>query len=128
MKALIWLAAKLRRIIGAYLLSLCLCAGAMMALEGLNAVDALWYSGVTSLTIGYGDIAAKTEAGRLIVMMFAHFWVFVIGPVVIANIVSGIIQDRNEFSHEEQEEMKKLLQEVHQCSKVQPHQQTGVPT
>lgn len=127
MKALVWLAAKLRRVVCAYLLSLCLCAGAMVWLEGLAPVDALWYCGVTSLTIGYGDIAAKTDAGRLIVMMFAHFWVFVIGPVVIANIVSGIIQDRNEFSHEEQEEMKKLLQEVHQCSKLQTPKQTGVP-
>lgn len=128
MKALIWLAAKLRRVVGAYVLTICLCAGAVMWLEGLGPVDALWYCGVTSLTIGYGDIAAKTDAGRLIVMVFAHFWVFVIGPVVIANIVSGIIKDRNEWTHEEQEEMKKLLHDLHKDRTIATHKQTGVPT
>ena len=112
MKALVWLAARLHRVVLAYFLSLALCAGCMVALEGLSPVDALWYSGVTSLTIGYGDIAAKTEAGRLIVMIFAHFWVFVIGPVVIANIVAGVIKDRDEWTHEEQEEIKTLLKQI----------------
>lgn len=126
MRGLIWLAERLHRIVLAYLLTLCLCAGAMMALEGLSAVDALWYSGVTSLTIGYGDIAAKTEAGRLIVMMFAHFWVFVIGPAIVANIITNVIKDRNEWTHEEQEEIKKLLQDVHHCNTMTPHKHTGV--
>ena len=126
MSWLTWLAARLHRIVIAYLLTLFLCAGAMVVLEGLSPVDALWYSGVTSLTIGYGDIAAKTEAGRLIVMVFAHFWVFVIGPVVVANVVMGVIKDRNEWTHEEQEEMKKLLHEVHRCNTMTTHKHTGV--
>lgn len=126
MKWLTWLASRLHRIIVAYVLTLLLCAGCMVALEGLSPVDALWYCGVTSLTIGYGDIAAKTEAGRLIVMLFAHFWVFVIGPVVVANIITGVIQDRDEWTHEEQEEIKNLLRQIGKQNTLSEHKHMGV--
>lgn len=111
-RVIIYLVGNLRAIFLAYVLSLFLCAGIVSMLEDMSYGDALWYSNVTSLTIGYGDIAAKTTAGRIAIMFFAHFWVFGIAPLIVVNILDRVIKDRNEFTDEEQEELKAMLRRI----------------
>lgn len=41
---------------------------AMVEFEGLSPFDAIWLSSTTIATVGYGDLAAKTTAGRLSTM------------------------------------------------------------
>jgi voltage-gated potassium channel len=111
-KIILFLVGNLRAIFLVYFLSLFLCAGIISVVEEMSYGDALWYSNVTSLTIGYGDIAAKTAAGRIVIMLFAHFWVFGIAPLIVVNILDRVIKDRNEFTHEEQEELKAMLRRI----------------
>ena len=37
--------------------------------EGLPLGDALYFAGVTGLTIGYGDIVVKSTAGRIVAIL-----------------------------------------------------------
>lgn len=75
-------------------------------------LDSLYWATVTSLTIGYGDISPQTAAGKLMTMVFAHLWVFGIAPLIITNILTMTLEDRNAFTHEEQEEIKNLLKDI----------------
>lgn len=114
-----WVAAKMHRIFTLYFASLFLCAVLIAGIEGKTVADSLWYASVTSLTIGYGDITPLTQTGRLVAMIFAHFWVFGIAPLIITNMLSSTLEDRDKFSHEEQEEIKFLLKSIAQNQKNQ---------
>ena len=39
--------------------------------EGWRSVDAFYFTGVTITTIGYGDIAPKTDIGKIFTVFFA---------------------------------------------------------
>lgn len=98
------------RVIGLiYVLSIIIASVLFSVVESKSIHDALWWSVVTSLTIGYGDIAPVTFLGRAVGVVFGHFWVFGVIPMIVANILMNIIEDKNEFTHSEQEQMKKDL-------------------
>lgn len=122
---IVWLASSFRRIIVAYVLTFVVCAGAFSVLEDKGFGDSLWYTGVTALTIGYGDMYAVTPAGRILMLFFAHVWVFGIAPLVVVNIINAFVQDKNEFSHEEQEEIKNLLRELAKQRTIPPTDNRG---
>jgi hypothetical protein len=92
-----------------YCISLVLCAYLFSVFEARAFTESLYWTCVTALTIGYGDIAPVTQEGRLTAMLFAHFWVFGIAPLVIANVIAVAIEDRDAFTNEEQEEIKAML-------------------
>ena len=112
-----WLASSIWRIALLYICSLLLCAILMTSIEGWTFSNSLWYSSVTSLTVGYGDIFPTTTAGRIVAMLFAHFWIFGVAPLVVTNILNVSLEDRDKFSHDEQEEIKTLLREIHKQTK-----------
>lgn len=95
-----------------YLASILLAAVLFSVVESKSLVDAIWWCFVTSLTIGYGDIAPVTIAGRIIGVVFGHFWVFCIIPMIVANILMKAIKDENEFSHNEQEQLKSDVAQI----------------
>ncbi|MBN1171012.1 MAG: two pore domain potassium channel family protein [Micromonosporaceae bacterium] len=101
--ALIRLTSSLPKIIALYIASLFLAATLFSLLEGKDLSDGLWWAVVTALTIGYGDIAPASSGGRAVSIVFQHFWIFGIAPLVIANILTHVIHDTNQFSHAEQE-------------------------
>lgn len=74
--------------------------------------DALWWAVVTGLTIGYGDIYPQTLGGEVLTIIWAHFMVLGMLPLMVGRIVMKIIDDRDRFTHEEQEEMLKLLRDI----------------
>ncbi|QDH46557.1 putative two pore domain potassium channel family protein [Aeromonas phage LAh_9] len=80
--------------------------------EGRTLLDGLWWSCATALTIGYGDIAPVTNLGKFIGLIFAHFWVLVTIPFVVANIIVKVIRDDDAFTNDEQELIKSQLSEI----------------
>lgn len=67
--------------VGAILVS----AVAMMYVEGMNFVDALWWSFVTATTVGYGDLSPSSGAGRIIAAIL-----MIVGIGLIGSLTSSI--------------------------------------
>lgn len=77
--------------------------------EGKSFGDALWWSVVTTTTTGYGDISPQTVGGRVMagfVMLTAILFVL---PLLIGRIAMAMIENRDAYTHEEQEAMKAEL-------------------
>lgn len=96
-------ASQLRWVVLMYFGSRLLASIIFVIVEDWSFSDAFWWTGVASLTIGYGDLFPVTAGGRLIADAFQMFWVFFIGPAVIAHLVSFVIRNLNIFTHHEQE-------------------------
>ncbi len=96
-------ASKLHYILLVYLASRVAAALIVAHLEGWSAFDGWWWSGVSSLTIGYGDFFPKTVAGRLVADGFQTFWIFYVAPVLIGHMVGLLIKIAEKFTHLEQE-------------------------
>ncbi len=74
----------------------------------------MWWATVTSLTIGYGDLTPLTPAGRIAGILFGHFWIFVVIPMIVANIIMHLVEDKHLFSDEEQCELMARLKRIEQ--------------
>lgn len=111
-KLLLHIANRIWLILAIYLVSLVLGAAVFAAAESKSFADGLWWATVTALTIGYGDLTPVTPLGRLAGILFGHFWIFMVIPMIIANIIMHLIEDRNEFTDEEQRELFDRLKHV----------------
>ncbi|KAK4159770.1 hypothetical protein QBC43DRAFT_246780 [Cladorrhinum sp. PSN259] len=60
-------------------------AGVFCALEGFTYADSLYFSQVSVLTIGFGDFAPKTDAGRGFLFVFQF-----IGIIFLALVISSL--------------------------------------
>lgn len=111
-KLMIFIANRLWLILTIYALSL-LCGAVVFAIiEQKTFADGLWWATVTSLTIGYGDLTPVTPLGRLVGILFGHFWIFVVIPMIVANIIMHLVEDKHLFSDEEQQELMARLRRI----------------
>lgn len=92
-----------------YAFAILLGAGVFAWAEGKPLDDALWWAFVTAMTVGYGDIAPVTVLGRIDAVILMHLVPLVIAPIIVTRLVTGILGDRDRFSHEEQEQLKAEL-------------------
>jgi voltage-gated potassium channel len=99
----------LPELLGWYSLVLLLSAWAFSALEHRNAVDSLWWAAETAMTLGNGDVVAVTPLGRLLSAALSHVVPLFFGPMIAARIIVALMADRNAWTHEEQEEVKRRL-------------------
>lgn len=65
---------------------LIICAAAIALIEKLPFVDALYFSFITGLTIGYGDIVVKTFLGRVVAILIGFIGVLSTGLLVAAAV------------------------------------------
>lgn len=100
---------NIKYVIWTYLASLILGSLLFSYIENQSLINSFYWCCITSLTIGYGDISPQTSIGKVLSIILGHFWIFFIIPSVISHILSNMIQDRNVFTHEEQEEIKSTL-------------------
>ncbi|KAL5336556.1 ion channel [Aspergillus crustosus] len=81
------------------------------AIEGISYADAVYFSDVTILTLGFGDITSSEPVGRGIILPYA-----VIGMVMLGLVVSSIhrfaqeIQEDNVVMNHIQRKRKKVVQ------------------
>lgn len=71
--------------------------------EGRSLGDGLWWSVVTALTIGYGDLSPVTPAGRVVAACFQHFWAYGMIPLIAVNLLTHVVRDKDKYTHDEQE-------------------------
>ena len=95
-----------------YVASLLIAATLFALIEARAWLDGLWWAVITALTIGYGDITPATHAGRMLGIIFGHFWIFGIVPMIVANIITKLLYDEHQFSHQEQEWTKASLKRI----------------
>ncbi len=111
-KLLIYIANRLWLILGLYAVSLIFGAVSFAVLEQKSLADGLWWATVTSLTIGYGDLTPVTPAGRIVGILFGHFWIFIVIPMIVANIIMHLVEDKHLFTDEEQRELMQRLKRI----------------
>lgn len=80
--------------------------------ESKTFADSLWWAVVTATTTGYGDMYPITLGGRLVATLLMHLSPMVIVPLLIVRFTQLIIENKDEFNHEEQEAMKTELKEI----------------
>ena len=78
-----------------------------MTVEDFDFHKAVWFSFITSLTIGYGDVSPATTLGKIFTIVFALQWILFIIPCFLVNMIDVARRDNDKFSHEEQEQLKK---------------------
>jgi voltage-gated potassium channel len=64
------------------------CAAAIAYVEKLPFGEALYFSFITGLTIGYGDIVAKTFLGRCVAILIGFIGILFSGLVVAAAVLA----------------------------------------
>ncbi len=111
-KTLIYVANRIWLILAIYAASLLLGAATFAYLEGKSFADGFWWAVVTALTVGYGDLTPATHAGRIAGVIFGHFWIFAVIPMIIANIILHLVEDKNLFTDEEQKELMQRVQHL----------------
>lgn len=94
----------LRFVVVVYPLSLAASTLMFILIEGQRWIDGLYWSVVTSVTVGYGDFSPKTDFGKLAAIAFMFFW-FVLAAVFIVNLLRHIVQDPHAWTHDEQVEV-----------------------
>jgi voltage-gated potassium channel len=80
--------------------------------EGKSFGDALWWSVVTTTTTGYGDISPQTLGGRVMAAFVMLAAILFVLPLLIGRIALAMIENRDAYTHEEQEAMKRELSEI----------------
>ena len=91
--------------------------------ESKPYADSLWWAFVTALTVGYGDMYPLTLGGRIVGLVLMHSVVFIVAPLIIARLLSGVFVDANKFTNEEQEQIKKDIAEI---KAMLQHQRGGI--
>ncbi len=124
-KVLMYVANRIWLILGIYALSLLFGAFTFALAESRSYTDGLWWASVTALTIGYGDITPVTPAGRILGVLFGHFWIFMVIPMIVANIILNLVEDKHAFTDDEQRELMDRLKKVE--SLLDARYMTGKP-
>jgi voltage-gated potassium channel len=62
-------------------------------LEGMPAIDALWWTVVTLTTVGYGDISPGTIGGRIIAVVIMFFGIGLLG-MLSATLASVLVEKK----------------------------------
>lgn len=105
---------SLREVVGYYFIALFVGAVVFSISEGVDFGDSLYWAMITASTVGYGDFSPKTWIGKADAVLLSSFSVFVLVPLIVVRFIDYVTDKKDHFSHEEQEEMKILLRQVHE--------------
>jgi voltage-gated potassium channel len=80
--------------------------------EDATFINAVYWSLVTATTLGYGDFAPHSTAGKVLTAVLICLTVFIFIPTITANLAAKLIVNRDAFTHDEQEEIKGALRRL----------------
>ncbi len=95
-----------------YLTVILVCAALFSVIEGKPIDVGLWWSFVTAMTIGYGDVFPVTAAGKVVAVVLMHAVPLFLVPLITAKMAAKMIVDSDAFTHAEQEEIKQTLARI----------------
>lgn len=111
-KVVVYVANRMWLILTLYTISILIAGSLFSFFENKHISDGLWWAVVTSLTIGYGDLCPVTIGGRITGVIYGHFVIMGIMPLIIAHIITRTILDKDKFTHAEQEWQESALQKI----------------
>ena len=95
-----------------YLVILLLAGALFMLVEGQPLLDSIYWAGTTATSTGYGDIAPKTWLGRMLALGLMHLSIFGIAPLIVVRLIDRMNEDRDAFTHEEQQMIADRLERI----------------
>ena len=87
----------IRGVVVAIFAIIILSAIVLMLVEGLSVGESLYFTAVTALTVGYGDITPKTAAGQVVSIVIGFLGVLFNGIVVavaVRALADAVEEDR----------------------------------
>lgn len=88
-----------------YSAMLLISAALYAGLEGRSFLDSLYWAGTTATSTGYGDVIPQTVGGRALAVGLMHLSIFGVAPLIVVRLIDRLNQDRDSFTHEEQEQI-----------------------
>ena len=101
-----------RELLLLYLIILTLAALGYGYFEHKGIADSFWWASVTAMTVGYGDTYPVTAGGRIVAVALMHLVPLLVIPLFVARFLGKVVEDRNVFTHEEQEEILRTLRNI----------------
>jgi hypothetical protein len=102
----------MRKLIIVYVASLILATILFAVFDYKSFWDSFYWACITSVAVGYGDDVPTSDAGRALTIIFSHFWIYFINPVIIGNVAVRIFRNPHEFTQQEQDWMMSMLAKI----------------
>jgi voltage-gated potassium channel len=105
---------SLAELVAIYAAAILSAAALFSVLEHQGLFDSLYWAVTTALTIGYGDYSPHTVPGKVLAMVLMHFVTLFVIPLLVAHMATRVLNNKDAFTHGEQENIKKLLNKIGQ--------------
>lgn len=87
-------------------------ATAFHFVEHYSLYNSGYWTFITSLGIGYGDVTPHHNLGKALASILGVTTEFFFIPMIVGSILSRMIVDRNAFTNAEQEELKHAIRKI----------------
>lgn len=85
-----------------------------MLVEGGSLGNGIYWTITTMTTVGYGDMSPDSLAGKVATSALMLWSVFGLVPILVGNLITKVLHNPHEWTHDEQEYVKELLQQIAQ--------------